>query len=194
MLSSQSGLLQRKIQLQGCLKDQSEICIWHLRGKWLCTGGEPFRRISGPVKSAHSALLTVLVKTKGERTLLMGEEKSKLLQAAHITVLGVYTLSPIPYIWSGGSGDSLHRCWAALCWGAMGHSAGTLDSESVMGPDASETWRVLGCFFGNPEMMQGQYSCFRNIFLPIKMIFFHSERSNNALNFSAKIPRKCSRL
>ena len=46
----------------------------------------------------------------------MGEEKSKLLQVAHITVLGAYTLHPIPYIWSAASVDLLSCYWAALCW------------------------------------------------------------------------------
>lgn len=40
-------------------------------------------------------LLTVLVEKKNrERSLVMGEEESKLLQVAQITVLRLYTLSP----------------------------------------------------------------------------------------------------
>lgn len=43
----------------------------------------------------------------------MGEEESELLQVAQITVLGLYTLSPSPHIWSGASGDWLSYSWAS---------------------------------------------------------------------------------
>lgn len=49
----------------------------------------------------------------------MGEEKSKSLQVARITVLGVYTSSPIPYIWSATSealGSALLGCYGPLGW------------------------------------------------------------------------------
>lgn len=79
---------------------------------------------------------------------------SKLLQVAHVTVLGVYTLSPSPYIWFAA---------VQICSAAPGQrsvavpwAVHLLDSDSLMGLDASETERVLGCFFGSPKMMQGQ--------------------------------------
>lgn len=75
----------------------------------------------------------------------MGEEESKLLQVAQITVLRLYTLSP----------KSFYLVWGQwrLAQLLLGISAGTLDSDSVMGPDASEPQRVLRCFFGNPKMI-----------------------------------------